>query len=689
VAPLTELAGVGPATAERAEPLGLTSIGALLEYLPARYLSYDDARSIAESPAGEEVTVRVRLQSIEVRPTRRRRLRIVRARVGDETGSLIAVWFNQDYLARVLSPGDDLLLRGRIEPGLPRTLSVKAHEVLGSGASEGIHTTGLVPVYPATEGLPPRRLRELVDAARGDLRAAPERLPAWMRLRLRLPSAADAFGALHHPRTAKDPRLGRRRLAFEELLVLQLGLIAVQRAGVVGSRAPELAPTGVLSAALLDELPFTLTPEQRRVVGEIGRDLATKQPMRRLLQGEVGSGKTVVAALGMCQAVEAAHQAALLVPTETLAEQHLRTLDTLLAPTGIVPVLLTGRIPRAERDRRLQLIATGTAPIVVGTQALLSEGVDFARLGLVIVDEQHRFGVEQRQVLSDRTRAGENLVAHLLYMTATPIPRTLALTAFGDLRVSTIRGRPPGRQPVETRWVREDDRETAYEAVRAELRAGRQAYVICPLVEEGGPVEARAATEEAERLATGPFATFTVGLAHGAMGTDEKRRALGAFAGGEMDLLVATTVVEVGVDVPNATVMLIEGADRFGLAQLHQLRGRVGRGLSPGVCLLFADPKTDDGTRRLEAIVQEQDGFRLSELDLEIRGEGSILGLRQSGATDLRFARLGRDRRELAQARHIARMTLRDDPRLLRPEHLLLRAAVLERFAELPRLLDG
>jgi ATP-dependent DNA helicase RecG len=333
-------------------------------------------------------------------------------------------------------------------------------------------------------------------------------------------------------------------------------------------------------------------------------------------------------------------------------------------------------------------LRTGTAPVAVGTQALLSEGVAFDRLGLVVVDEQHRFGVAQRQVLAAEAGSGEE-AAHLLYMTATPIPRTLALTAYGDLRVSTIRGRPPGREPVETAWAREDDREEAYERVRAELRRGRQAYVICPLVEGDETAEARAAVAEAELLRAGPFADFRLGLAHGAQRPDEKRAAMADFAAGRTDLLVATTVVEVGIDVPNATVMLVEGAERYGLAQLHQLRGRVGRGGHPGLCILFGEPATEEGARRLEAVTQTTDGFRLAELDLEIRGEGTILGLRQAGATDLRFARLRRDRRELAQARGLARRALREDPGLRSPEHALLRRAVLARFDELPRLLDA
>ncbi len=688
-ADLSHLPGVGPASVRRAAAIGLRCVGDLVEHLPSRYLAYDTARPIAGLADGEEATIRVVLDSIAVVPTRRRGLRIVRARVHDDSGTITAVWFNQAYLLDLLQPGDEVMLRGQVSLRPQRQVTVKAHEVLGAGASAGVHTEGLVPVYPATEGLPARRLREMVDAARPWVRAAPEVLPAWIRDRVSLPSRADALVAVHFPRSAREPRTARRRLAFEELLILQLGLIAVRRHEEVARRALPLGPTGEVTGRVRDALPFVLTAEQERVSRQIARDLARERPMRRLLQGEVGAGKTVVAALACAQAVEAGAQAAILVPTETLAEQHLRTLDALLAPAGIVPVLITGNVPRAERDRREMAVATGTAAVVVGTQALLVGGVRFRRLGLVVVDEQHRFGVEQRQALAERVGGGAD-AAHLLYMTATPIPRTLALTAYGDLRVSAIRGRPPGRRDVATRWVREDRREEAYEEVRAELRRGRQAYVICPMVvgDEAGTA-ARSAVEEARRLADGPFRDFRVGLAHGAQRPDERRGAMAAFAGGDTDLLVATTVVEVGIDVPNATVMVIEDADRFGLAQLHQLRGRVGRGGHPGTCLVFAEPAAEEGGRRLEALVQTNDGFRLADIDLDIRGEGSIMGLRQSGPTDLRFARLSRDRRSLAQARRIAKVALARDPRLEQPEHVLLAAAVREAFPDMPRLLDA
>lgn len=683
------LPGVGPTVRKRMARLGIVTIGDLMAHIPVRYLRYDEvARPLGEIASGEEATVHVTVGSVRVRPTRRRGLKMVEATIRDATGMATAVWFNQDYLVRVLEDGTDLLLRGKLESGRPPRFMVKTFEIV-DGGGDGLHTTGLVAVYPATDGLPSRKIRDFINDLRPRLRRVPDVLPTWIRRRLALPSAGDAFTAIHFPRSSREANAARRRLAVEELVVMQVGLAAIRRQEESGRPAPSLDGGGMLRAMVRDALPFRLTADQERVCTEISDDLGRRRPMRRLLQGEVGSGKTIVAALAMCQAAEAGRQSALLVPTETLAEQHLHSLDRLLAPTGVSPILITGRVPAAERRRRRQALQSGAA-IAVGTQALLTERDAFLHLGLVVVDEQHRFGVEQRHALFDRAQdPSEHLSAHMLFMTATPIPRTLALTAYGDLDVSTIRGRPPGRAPIVTRWIREDDREAVYAEIRAELRAGRQAYVICSLVDPGQAGEARAATEEAERLASGPFQDFTVGLAHGAQRPDDKRRAMADFVSGETDILVATTVVEVGIDVPNATVMLIEDADRFGLAQLHQLRGRVGRGQYPGTCYAFGEPAAEEGVRRLEAFSQTSDGFRLAELDLDLRGEGAMQGTRQSGATDLRFARLSRDRRELAQARQIARRLLQRDPHLEQEAHVPLRAAVLERFADLPRLLDA
>lgn len=681
---------MGAAGAARARSLGLITVGDLLWHLPARFEAYDDGLlRVADLRPGDEATVRVVVDSMSLHPTRRRSLVIVRGRAHDESGRLTLTWFNQRHLVNQLPSGTRLLVRGRVGQGAPRELAVKGHEIVGDDAPGGLHTTGLVPVYPASEQMPVRRLRELVALARPLARAVPETVPTWARVRLGRPTQADALVAAHFPRTKDESWRARTHLALAELLVLQVGLAALRRRTVREGRAPRLRGDGALVDAVVGALPFRLTAEQARAVHRISEDLARPVPMRRLLQGEVGSGKTIVAVLAMCRAVEAGAQAAILAPTETLAEQHLRTLDTLLAPTGHSPVLLTGRIPAAERERRRMAIATGTAPFAIGTQALLSEGVGFHRLGLVVVDEQHRFGVEQRQALADTSAGAGGQAAHLLYMTATPIPRTLALTDYGDLAVSTLRHRPPGRSPVDTLWLPEQRREEAYEALRAAVRAGRQGYVICPRVEEGEAAEARAATAESERLAAGPLAALRVGLAHGAQRTEERRAVMAAFAAGEIDVLVATTVVEVGIDVPNATVMIVEGADRFGLAQLHQLRGRVGRGAHEGTCILFGEPATPDAEQRLEAIVGTTDGFRLAEADLEIRDSGSLLGIRQSGPSDLRVARRRVHKRELAQARRLARWILRDDPSLAAAEHAALRAAVVERFATIPRLLDA
>ncbi len=688
-ASLARVQGIRPADAERLSAHGLMTVGDLLTYIPFRFERYGDRAAIATAAIGDEVTIAATVVSIRMAPTRRRGLVTIRALVSDGTGNLEAVWFNQRHLLRTVSAGDQLMLRGTIGQGAPRTLTVRAHEISGKGGSQGLHTTGLVPVYAGSEALSSTRIREAVDRVRGYATTAPELLPAWIRERLSIMRYSDALMSVHFPRTLREATQGRRRLVLQELIELQLGLLMLRSQESDERPAPVVRGTGALSDPLRAGLPFSLTVHQERVLGEIRRDLRTGRPMRRLLQGDVGCGKTLVAALAMCDALESGVQAALLVPTETLAEQHIQTLDALFAPVGITPVLLTGKVPTAERERRLMALRTGTAGIVVGTQALLSDGVDFHELGLVIVDEQHRFGVTQRHALSERARDASGRAAHLLYMSATPIPRTLALTAYGELAVSTIRGRPAGRVPVETRWVREDQRDAAYADVRGELRAGAQAYVICPLVEEGGVAEVKAATAEAERLQNGPFAEYTVGLVHGAMKSEAKRAAMAAFGRGEIDVLVATTVIEVGIDVPNASVILIEGADRFGLAQLHQLRGRVGRGQRPGWCVAFGDPATEDGVRRLEAFTQTSDGFRLAEIDLQIRGEGSMMGVRQAGPTDLRYARLTRDRRELAQARHIARRVIREDPALATPQNHLLKRAVDQRFASVTRLLEA
>ena len=476
-----------------------------------------------------------------------------------------------------------------------------------------------------------------------------EPLPAELRARHGFAGAAEARVAIHFPRYPSDVLEARRRLAYEELFLHQAALLISR-----GERRSELVarplpPTGGLVTGWVEGLPFELTEDQRAACRELDADLESTRPMQRLLMGEVGSGKTVIALYAMLRALESGAQAALMAPTETLAEQHFITLERLLAGSGIPTALLTGSTPAASRRRTLGVLATGELPLIVGTHALIEPTVEFARLSVAVIDEQHRFGVGQRRALDAKGPAGEG--PHVLHMTATPIPRTLSLTAYGDLDTTTLRQLPAGRRPISTWQVGEEKREGAYGFIRDRLREGRQAFVVCPLVSESEKDQAKAATVEAERLARGELADFTVEVLHGQMPSAAKTAAMGRFASGEVDVLVATSVIEVGIDVANASVMLIEDADRYGLSQLHQLRGRIGRGEHESHCILFADPESERARTRLEAIVRERDGFELAEVDLALRGEGEVLGTRQSGLPRFRVASLPEDVDVLVSAR--------------------------------------
>ncbi len=620
---------------------------------------------------GEEATVGVTVKGVTVKPMRDRRRKRVEARVYDETGPLLAVWFNQPWLARQLPEGTQVLLHGKLRRR--SEFWVTEHELVAHGDAP-VHTVGLVPVHPATAGISAAALRSLLWEDYGLMRHVIEPLPAALRVAERLPDRSAALAATHFPDTEDEEADARRRLAFEELFLLQLAVTGRRRARREGRRAVALAPRGSLLETWRSALPFDLTDDQRAAGERIDLDLAGERPMQRLLMGEVGSGKTVVALGAMLRAVENGRQAALMAPTETLAEQHLLTLDRLL--DGAAPVeLLTGSTSAARRRDLLGRLSSGELGLVVGTHALIEEAVRFRDLALCVVDEQHRFGVRQRAALD--SKAPDGLVPHALHMTATPIPRTLALTAYGDLDATVLRELPAGRRPVETHVV--DGvraRARAYERIREEIGKGRQCFVVCPLVEESEALQAKAATAEAERLAATELREHRVALIHGQMPPAVKQEAMRDFAAGEADVLVATSVVEVGIDVPNATVMLIEAAERYGLSQLHQLRGRVGRGGHESLCILFGDPKLP----RLKAIAGERDGFRLAEIDLELRGAGEVLGTRQSGLPEFRAARLPEDAQLLESARARADEVLDGDPRLGRPEHALLREAVVMRF---------
>ncbi len=629
----------------------------LAEHVPRAYLDWEQVGSFGDLSAGEEATVRCTLERIRVRPTRRRNLKLVEGVVVDGEGVReTAVWFNQAYLAK-LAPGTELLLHGSRE--LSGGFRVARTEVGGAG----LHTVGLVPEYPGTEDLPSYRLRALVDNVLPRVRFLPDPLPARLRHEEGLPLRADALTASHRPRDRDETDAAHRRLAFEELLTLQLGFRDRRRALEEQAGAPALGEDGELIGRYYGVLPFELTPDQRSAVAEIGRDLGDPRPMQRLLQGDVGSGKTVVALYALLRAVENGHQGALMAPTETLAEQHFLTVEGICNDLGVRCELLTSSVPAAQRRAVRDRLASGETDIAVGTHALIQEEVEFRSLAVAVVDEQHRFGVEQRRALGRTT-------PHVLHMTATPIPRTLAQTVFGDLDVTEIARPPANRKPVITAWVGHERSGVAYTRLRRHLEDGRQAYVVCPLVSESETIEARAAEQEAERLRAAELRGFRVGCLHGKLKTAERRKVMDAFNRRELDVLVATTVIEVGVDVPNATIMIVQEADRFGLAQLHQLRGRVGRGAEQSYCLLVSRPKeelTEEATRRLEALVATSDGFELAEVDLELRREGQLLGVRQSGYSDLKFARLTRDRDLIAQARTWAEKIVGEDPEILSP----------------------
>jgi ATP-dependent DNA helicase RecG len=634
-APLESIQGVGPRIASRLRKLGLVTVRDLLEHRPRDY-----QRSVGESRIvdlfGEQEAVIVgEVRSVSLRRTRRR-LTVLKATVADESGSIPAVWFNQDWLKDKLVPGTRVRLRGQLRRN---EFNVKSYDLNGAAA-----TADLAPIYPAGEEITPPRLRALAERALELVPNEPDPLPAALKARERLPRRADALHALHRPRTLEEAEEGRRRLAFDELLLLQLGLARRTR-----EREHEIAPALGAPGELLERyrraLPFTLTYHQEAAIADLDRDLARPVPMQRLLQGDVGSGKTAVALYALLRAVERGYQGALMAPTETLAEQHFLTLEEICVELDVTCGLLTSSVGKRARE------AAAGASILVGTHALIQEGVDLARVGVAVVDEQHRFGVEQRKALA------EGRTPHVLHMTATPIPRTLALTVYGDLAVSEIARPPASRRPVVTSWIEERRASEAYRRLTRLLREGRQAYVVCPLIEESETSRARAAEQEAARLERAELKGFRIGCLHGKLKPADRRALMVRFKARELDVLVATTVIEVGVDVPNATVMIVQEADRFGLAQLHQLRGRVGRGAEQSYCLLVSRPKdelTEAAARRLEALVDTTDGFELAEVDLDLRGEGQLLGSRQSGLSDLRFTKLRADRPLLERARAVA-----------------------------------
>ena len=677
--PVTVLLGIGPSHAKRFNRLGVETIRDLLYLFPHRYNDFSSLKTINQLEYGKEVTIIGNVWETKARETRKGGV-IVTSIISDGTGTIQATWFNQPYLVRRLPAGRQIVLSGKIDEYLGRLVFQSPEwEPL---EKELIHTARLVPVYPLTKGLSARWLRRLMKKTVDYWsKRLPDHLPATLRERANVLDLETAIGQIHFPADQESLKRARRRLSFDEFFMIQLGAQRQRHLWRSKSGRPLTINEELLSSFILS-LPFTLTGAQQRALQEIVKDLRQPQPMSRLLQGDVGSGKTVVAAAAMLLTVANGCQAVMMAPTEILAEQHHKTITELLADSSLETRLLTGSLTPLEKEEIREEAAAGDADILIGTHALIQEGVGFKDLGLAIIDEQHRFGVAQRAALRQKGTAETGpfsgpVCPHVLVMSATPIPRTLALTIYGDLDISVIDELPPGRQEIKTRWLLPRERERAYSFLRSQMEQGHQAFVICPLVEESEKIEAKAAVEEYERLKKEIFPDLKLGLLHGRMKGEEKEAVMGAFKRGELDILVSTSVVELGIDVPNATVMLVEGANRFGLAQLHQFRGRVGRSEYQSYCLLLSDSSTPESQERLRAIETTQDGFALAEKDMELRGPGEFFGTRQSGLPGLKLARLS-DVRILEQARTEAQALFKEDPDLAKPEHRLLARKVKE-----------
>jgi ATP-dependent DNA helicase RecG len=674
-APLTAIQGIGPKSARTLEKLGLRNLGDLLWHLPRRYDDYSQLKTINRLWYGEEITIIGAVDEIHIRSTRGGQMKLVEGVISDGTGSLRVTWFNQPWIAEQLRPGRAVVLSGRIDQYLGRlTMNNPEWEPL---ERQQLHTNRIVPVYPLTAGVTAKWLRRVISSVVTRLAPRlPDPLPDSILRSAGLMPLGIALQQIHFPDDHRQLEQAQHRLAFEEMFLLQLGVLGQKREWTGLTSPPLVVETSWLDR-FCQSLPYPLTASQQAALADIRADLASQRPMNRLLQGDVGSGKTVIAAGAIAITAANRFQAAFMAPTSILAEQHHQTLRSLLTPAAGLQEseirLLLGSTSEAEKKELRQGLASGEVRVVIGTHALIEDPIRFANLGLAIVDEQHRFGVDQRGALRSKGEA-----PNLLVMTATPIPRSLALTVFGDLDLSILNEMPPGRQPIETRVLTPRERSRAYQFVSSQIDSGHQAFIIYPLVEESEKTEAKAAVEEHRRLQEEVFPRKRLGLLHGRMRPDDKDAVMSAFRSGEYDILVSTSVVEVGVDIANATVMLIEGANRFGLAQLHQFRGRVGRGEHKSYCLLVPDSEDEAENERLKAMETTTDGFVLAELDLEQRGPGDFLGTRQSGFAELRMARLT-DVGLIENARREAMRLFEADPELARPEHRPL-AQALERF---------
>ena len=672
--PVQYLKGVGPARAKLFRRLGVDSVEDLLYYFPRRYEDRSQLKSISQVRLGETETIKGEVLAREVKKIRRN-LSILKVALGDDTGVIYAIWFNQSYLKDLMPVGTTVIISGKVERLKKLQVSSPAYEIFNGRPEDLLHTGRIVPIYTSTKKLNQRTLRQIIKHVLDNyLPFLTEELPPRLVEDYKLEGLRRALREIHFPADSLRQEAARRRLVFEEFLYLQLAL-AIHKIGEKVPRGIKQRSRGDLTDKFLKSLPFELTREQKKVTAEIKKDMESQKVMNRLIQGEVGAGKTVVSIIALLATVENGYQGVIMAPTEILAEQHYLTLQEFLIPLGLQVTFVVGSMSKKTKDKALTDIKTGKARIIIGTHALLEGGVEFKNLGLVVIDEQHRFGVLQRAGLKEK-----GLNPDILVMTATPIPRTLALTVYGDLDISTIGTLPPGRKPITTYWLEPKKRMGVYRFIREQLQTGRQVYIVYPLIKKSEKLDLKAAEEGAGFLQKEIFRDFKVALLHGRMKRQEKEEIMREFRKKKIDILVSTSVIEVGIDISNVTVMVVEEAQRFGLAQLHQLRGRIGRGEFPSYCILISRASTEVSRKRLKVMTETTDGFQIAEEDLGIRGPGEFFGTRQHGLPEFKIGNIVTDLKLLEQARGAAFGLIKTDPSLNLPEHQLLKTKLREKF---------